>query len=424
MSLSNLDRMMDWASYGAPTWTGRAVSQTSALQTSAVWACVDRRAKDIARAPLYPFRRTGKVLTSGHFERELATDHYLWPLITHQANPEQTAYRFRNQMQAWYDLNGNAYAEIEISGRGQVKALWPWRSDRVSVDRPTMSGPLVYTYRFGNGEQVSVPAERMLHLRGLSLDGVKGLSRIEMHRQGIGLAQALQEQAARFFGNGARPLGLLRHPGRLSKEGGPEEVRKNWEMVHGGLQNSSRIAILQEGMDYKEIGLNMVDAQYLESQNFSVTDICRIFGMPPHLVGQLDRSTNNNIEHQGLEYVQYGLGPDGANWQNELAFSLLSPREADSIFLEFSFKHLLQGDLKAQAEFYSAMIQNGVFAPDEAREDLGYNPFPNGWGAVPMVQLNMRKATDPAPDPNRPHVPGVKPAAPVNTPQQINGLAH
>jgi HK97 family phage portal protein len=214
---------------------------------------------------------------------------------------------------------------------------------------------------------------------------------------------------------------VLTHPNKLSAVQ-QEDTRKAWESVHGGLQNSHRTAILQEGMDYKEIGSNMVDSQYLEGRNLSIADICRIFGVPPHLVQDLTRSTNNNIEHQGLEYVQYGQGPWAANWQNELAFSLLSTREADSIFLEFNFEHLLKGDMVAQAAFFASTIQNNVLTPDEAREKLGYNPLANGWGAVPMRQLNMRLATDPAPaQPSKPDMPPMTEAKPNG---KANGLAH
>ena len=400
MSLMDLDRFMDWGTYGTPTYTGKSVSQTSALQVSAVWACVNRLASDLATAPLFPYRRTGTMLASGHFQRELATDHYLYPLVTHRANPEQTAWRFKHQMMTWLQLAGNAYAEIEINGRGQVTALWPWRPDRVKVSRDTSSGPLVYRYRMADGKVVAVDADRMLHLRGLSVDGVMGLSPIDMHKQGVALSMAMEEHGARFFGNGGRPLGALMFPNKLTAVQ-LNETRENWNAVHGGLNNAHRTAILQEGMTYQEIGMNMVDAQYLEGQKFSVSQIARIFGVPPHLIQDLDRATNNNIEHQGLEYISYGQGPWAANWTNEMAFALLSPREADSIFLEFSFEHLLRGDMAAQAEFFSSTIQNGVLLPDECREKLGYNPLPNGWGAVARWQMNMRQATDPAPDPNR-----------------------
>jgi HK97 family phage portal protein len=389
MSLTNLDNLMSWSAYGFPTYTGKAVSQQTALTMDAVWACVDVLSGDIASSPFLPYRRTGEMLSSGRFQRELATDHYLWPLLTHQVNPEMTAWRFKKLAMVWLCLWGNAYAEVEINGRGQVVALWPWRPDRVKVFREVPGGPLVYAYRMDTGKVLAVPHDRMLHLRGLGIDGLMGLSPIDVHRETIGLSLAIQEHGARFFGNGARPLGILEHPGKLSKEGGPEEVRKNWEMMHGGLNNAHRIAILQEGMKYHEVGMTMVNAQYAEVAKLGPTAMARIFRVPPHRIADLDRSTNNNIEHQGLEYVQYGVGPWGANWQNEFAFSLLSAREADSIFLEFDFTHLLSGDMTAQSQFFGKMIESGVLVPDEVRERLGYNPFGNGWGAKPWRPANM-----------------------------------
>jgi HK97 family phage portal protein len=403
-SLADLDRSMDLAISGQPTYTNRPVTPSIAMQVGAWYACVDVLARDVASAPLLTYRRTD-------MGRDRASDHYLYRLLRYQANPEMTAWRFKHLMQTWVCNQGNAYAEIEISGRGQVIALWPWRPDRVKIERKVPGGPLVYTYRMQDGREVSVPGAMILHLRGMSLDGVVGMNPIEVHRNTIGLADAMKEHAARFYGNGARPLGVLEHPGKFRDEKAIVNLRKSWQETHGGLENAHRIAILEEGMKYQEVGLNMVDAQYLESQNFSIEDIARLHHVPPHRIGHLARSTNNNIEHQGIEYVQYGIGPWAANWEQEIMFSLLSEREAQTIYCEFLLDSLLRGDAISRSQYIAQRITSGTMTPNEARERENDNRLEGGdelyiQGA--MVPLRMA---------------GQQPAAPAGAPaRHLNGF--
>lgn len=398
-----LDKWIE-GGFGTSTYTGKAVSVNTALGVRAVWACVRALSDDIATLPLVTYRRT----SAG---RERATDHYLYTLLLKQANPEMTAFRFKRQMQMWISTSGNAFAEIEISGRGQVVALWPWRPDRVQVSRETEGGPLAYTYRMNDGRKFTLPASRILHLRGLEADGVMGLDPIQTHKQSVGMALAIQEHGARFFSNGARPLGVLEHPAALGDEG-TKNIRDAWQKMQGGLENAHRIAILEEGMKYHEVGMKMVDAQYIENMNLGVEDIASIYGVPPHRIGHLARSTNNNIEHQGREYKQYSLGPLSENWEQELMHSLLSAREQQTIELEFLFSDLLRGDMKAQAEFYTALGNLQALTPDEIREDIGRNKLPDGMGEKPLRPFNMAPADQPL---NQPTVkaPAPKKAAPV-----------
>ncbi len=394
-SLADLDRWMDFESGGAPSYAGNYVSATSAMQVSAVWACVRVRSEDWATLPLITYRR-GPDET-----RERARDHYLYKLLRYRANPEMSAWRFKRQMQMWVDIHGNAYAEIEISGRGQVTALWPWRPDRTKVDRKVKGGPLVYTYRMENGEEVSVPGDNMLHLRGLEANGVMGIDPVTAHRQRFGLSMAMEEHSCRFFSNGARPMGVLEHPLVLGDEG-QIRVRKMWEATHGGLSNAHRVAILEEGMKYQETGLSMVNAQFLELGNFGIEDIARIYNVPPHRIQHLLRSTNNNIEHQGLEYGQYTQGPIAGNWESEIMMSLLSEREAQTIFVEANFDNILRGDAASRAEYLTAKNNAGALTPDEWRAIDNQNPLPNGMGAKPRVPLNTIPADQPQPDKTAP----------------------
>lgn len=390
LSLSDFDRVLDSMYGGAPSYTGKLVSQQSALAVSAVWACVGVLADDIATLPLLTYRR----LNNG---REPATDHYLWSLLQEEANPELTAFRFKQIMQTWLCLWGNAYAEIEINGRGQVVALWPWRPDRVSVSRAGgQFGPLQYSYRMADGKNIGpVPRDRMLHIRGFGTDGVMGLSPIEVHRQTIGLSMAVLEHGARFFSNGARPLGVLEHPGKLSDKAG-KSLAESWMQQHEGLSNAHRVAILEEGMKYTEVGMKMVDAQYIQTAGLTNEDICRIYKVAQHRIGASSKTeTNSNIEQHGLEHVQYTIGPLGANWEQEIGASLLSARERQDIFVRFNYRSLMRGDHVAMATFIAQLVDRGILSADEVREEfLDMNPQKGDVGSDYYKAVNMAPVGD------------------------------
>lgn len=401
MSLSDFDRVLDQLYGGQPSYTGKTVSSIGAMAISTVWSCVNVLSQDIATLPQITYRKTKNG-------REKAEDHYLWPLLMQEANGELTAFRFKQLMMAWICLWGNAYAEIEINKRGQVVGLWPWRPDRVTVWRESKDprARLMYTYRLTETQETfTVPADKMLHIRGLGVNGTVGLNPIEVHRQTMGVWLATQEHGARFFANGARPLGVLEHPGKLSVKA-EESLRQSWIKGHQGLSNAYRVAILEEGMKYQEVGLKMVDAQYLETINATNEDVARIFNVPQHRIGLLARATFNNIEHLGLEYVLYTLGPIAVNIEQQIEASLLSPRERETIFTKFNFRNLLRGDHAAMAQFLTQLIDRGIISADEARDEyLDMNPQPKGigtdyWKAVNMAPIGadgLELPTPPAP---------------------------
>jgi HK97 family phage portal protein len=364
-----------------PTWTGRPVTELGALQVSAVWACVRILSGAIAKTPLNTYRRLpegGKLL---------ATDHYLFDLLRRRVNPYMSAFRFKRLMQAWCLLWGNAYAEIVISGRGQVVELWPWRPDRVRV---TVSGnDLLYTYQMQSGETVTLPSSRIFHLRGLEVDGYMGLSPIQQARQSVALALAAEEYGAKFFGNNARPGVVLQHPGRLSDKAAAN-LRNSWNDIHQGLQGAHRLGILEEGLQIKEVGIPPEDAQFLQTRKFQAIDIARLFGVPPHKIAEMDKTSFNNIEHQSLEFKQDSCDDWFANWEQEIGMAMLSEREHQSIVVGFDASNMLAGDLKATAEALASLRQNGFINTDEGRERIGENPTGTPGGKKYLVQLNMQ----------------------------------
>jgi HK97 family phage portal protein len=365
-----------------PSFTGRSVTELNSLSVSTVWACVRIISTTVARVPTKVYR----VTSAG---REVATDHYLYALLCGSANPRLSSFRFFRLMQVWLLLWGNAFAEIEMNGRGQITALWPMRPDRMRV-HVDESGAVTYIYQPVDGTATrAIDESRMFHLRGLETDGVAGLSVIQQARQAVGLSMATEEFGARFFANNARPGMVLETPNSLSDKA-IQRLKDGWDNMHRGLQGAHRAGILEEGLKLHEVGLPPEDAQFLQTREFQTEEICRWYGVQPHKVGNLSKATNNNIEHQSLEFVGDTMDEHFCNWESEITHTLLSAREAMTISPQFDRARLLRGDFKSRAEGLAILRQNGFINGDEGREDLGYNPIEGGAGKKYAIQLNMQ----------------------------------
>jgi len=351
----------------APGYAGKAVSQATALQIIAVWRCVSLIAGKVAKAPFMPYKR----IEGG---KERFPKHYLWPILMQMANPYLTSYRFKRMMQTWVLLWGNAYAEIEISGRGQVIGLWPWRPDRVRITGDSLPS-MVYHYRQNDGSEVSKPAAYIFHLRGLETDGLKGLSPILAGRQSLGLAMAAEEYGARFFGAGGKPGGVLEHPGKLGPTA-KDNIRETFNDLHGGLQGAHRLAILEEGMKYTSVGIEPEAMQFLETRQFEVIDIARLFGVPPHKVAELSRATFSNIEHQSIEFQEDCLGDWKCNWEAEATHSLLSAREAADVELLMVME--ARGDMPSRYAAYNIGRNGGWLSRNDIRDKEDMNRIEGG----------------------------------------------
>ncbi len=395
------DRMVTWAaralrfhpSQTPPAWvkalggwetaSGVEVNAATALQYSAVWACTRVLSETVASLPLHLYRR----LPGGGKER--AVDHPLYRILHDDANDETTSFYFRETLMGHLCGWGNAYAEIEINGRGQVIGLWGLRPDRMKVERE--NSKLKYTYRLnrpdsqGQHQHVFAP-EQVLHVPGLGFDGVVGYSPIRMARQAIGLGLATEEFGARFFGNDARPGIVLQHPDRLSKDA-RETLQKSWTSKYGTLAKSHSVAILEEGLQLVEIGIPPEDAQFLQTRKFQRSEIASIYRVPPHKIGIMDAATFSNIEHQSIEFVVDTIRPWLVRWEQVLNTKLLLPSERGKYFTEFLVDGLLRGDIKSRYEAYAVGRMNGFLNANEIRELENMNPFEGG--DVYLVPLNM-----------------------------------
>lgn len=367
---------------------GKTVTERSAMQMTAVFACVRVLAESIASLPLHLYHR------SENGNQEKAEEHPLYFLLHDEPNPEMTSYSLRETMMVHILLYGNAYAQILRNGRGEVIGLYPLLPNRMRLERDDTSGKLFYRYdRFDKepptmeDSTVILMPEDVLHIPGLSMDGLLGLSPIATCRNAVGAGLAADEYSSRYYANGAAPMGVLEHPGLIKN---PERLRESWTALYGGSNNAGKVAILEEGLKFTPISISPQDSQLLESRKFSVEEICRIFRVPPHMVQNLDRATFNNIEQMSLDFVMYSLMPYLKRWEQCMSRSLLNAEEKRTLVIQFNVDGLLRGDYKSRMEGYSIGINNGFLCPNDVRRLEGFDLIPEEQkGDIFLVQGAM-----------------------------------
>lgn len=364
-----------------PAASGAVVNEQTALTNSAVWACVTLIAESVASLPLPVYRS----LPGGGKQKLDA--HPAYRLLNGEANPEITSFTLRETLQAHVLTWGNGYAEIELDAVGRPRALWPLLPNRTRADR-TDGRLTYYTRPVEGGPEYPLSPAQVLHIHGLGFDGLRGYSVIAQARESIGLALATEEFGARFFGNGASVSGVLEHPGKLGVTG-VQQLREAWSEMHTGLANQHRIAVLEEGMKYQRIGIPPEDAQFLETRRFQRGDIASWFKVPPHMIGDLDRATFSNIEHQSIEFVVRTLAPWFVRWEQECNRRLLLAGERGTLFFKYLIAALLRGDINSRYAAYAVGRSNGWLSADDIRDMEEMNPLPNGEGALYLVPLNM-----------------------------------
>ena len=356
---------------------GKSVNERSALQMTAVYSCVRILAEAVAGLPFHLYRYTQDG------GKEKAIDHSLYRLLHDEPNPEMTSFIFRETLMTHLLMYGNAYAQILRNGKGEVIALYPLMPNRMRVDRDA-NGQLYYTYTRSSdeantmkGTTVTLRPTDVLHIPGLGFDGLVGYSPIAMAKNAIGLAIATEEYGAKFFANGAAPGGVLEHPGVIKD---PDKLKASWNAAYQGSGNSHRIAVLEEGMKYQSIGISPEQAQFLETRKFQINEIARIFRIPPHMVGDLEKSSFSNIEQQSLEFVKYTLDPWIIRWEQSVNRALLLPAEKDTLFAKFNVDGLLRGDYASRMQGYATGIQNGFMSPNDVRTLENMDKIPDELG--------------------------------------------
>ncbi len=375
------------------TTSGKPVNERTAMQTTAVYACVRILAEAIASLPLhvYEYQDDGG--------KKLVHDHPLYYLLHDEPNPEMTSFVFRETLMSHLLIWGNAYAQIIRDGAGRVLGLYPLLPDKMKVQRDDR-GNIYYVYSRNSDENpmfkeygnIKLKADDVLHIPGLGFDGLIGYSPIAMAKNAVGMTLACEEYGASFFANGANPGGVLEHPGVLKD---PSKVRESWNSVYRGVNNAHKIAVLEEGMKYQQIGIPPEEAQFLETRKFQINEIARLYRIPPHMVGDLDKSSFSNIEQQSLEFVKYTLDPWVIRWEQSLQRSLLLPGEKGKYFIKLNVDGLLRGDYQSRMNGYAVGRQNGWFSANDIREMENMNPIPDEEGGnLYLVNGAMTKLAD------------------------------
>ncbi|WP_026523295.1 phage portal protein [Butyrivibrio sp. MB2005] len=381
-----------WRFFFGGSSAGKIVNERSAMQMTAVYCCVRILSEAVASLPLHLYEYTGE----GNKKR--AVDHPLYFLMHDEPNPEMSSYVFRETMMSHLLLYGNCYSQIIRNGKGEVVALYPLMPNKMSVERDD-SGHLYYEYTTSNeeahtmhGSVVKLKPRDVLHVPGLGFDGLVGYSPIAMAKNAIGLAIATEEYGSKFFANGATPGGILEHPGVVKD---PDRIRDSWTKAFGGSGNANKVAVLEEGMKYTPISVSPDEAQFLETRKFQIDEIARMFRIPPHMIGDLEKSSFNNIEQQSLEFVQYTLRPWIVRWEQSMQRVLLKDDEKSSFFFKFNVDGLLRGDYQSRMNGYATARQNGWMSANDIREleDLDMIPEEEG-GNLYLINGNMTKLKD------------------------------
>ena len=365
-------------SFGS-SMSGKSVTPSSAIQVSAVYACVRVIAETIASLPLHVYESTDAGSRK-------ANEHPLYRLLHDEPNTEMTSFIWREVMLSHLLLWGNSYCQILRSGRSKIVGLYPLLPDHMTVDRDSR-GKLTYTYTTSEGRMEPLNPEDVLHIPGLGFDGVMGYSPIALEKAAIGLGIAAEEYGSKFFQNGARPSGILTHPNTVKD---PAALRASWNAAYGGSGNASRVAVLEEGMTFVPLSMPNNEAQFLETRKFQVTEICRIFRVPPHMIGDLERATFSNIESQNISFAVHTIRPWLVRIEQAINKTLIPENEKGRYYVQFNIDGLMRGDYKSRMEGYAIARQNGWMSANDIRALENLNPISEEEGGnAYLVNGNM-----------------------------------
>ena len=383
-----LERYLGWAFGGSASAAGIIVNPQTAMQSAAVYSCVQVLAQSIAMLPVNLYQKLGDG------SKKIADAHPVFELLHDQPNSYQTSIEFWEMMVASLCLRGNAYAYINRIGNGKIKELLPLHPDMVRVE---MAADFTIRYQvtlpdgtfrhFSNGE--------LFHIRGLTLNGWLGISPIAYAREAIGLALATEKFGGQLFRNGAKMGGVLEHPGHLGEEA-YKRLKTTFDEAYSG-ENAHKTAILEEGMKFSKITMTADDSQFLETRKYQRSEIAAIFRVPPHMIGDLERATFSNIEQQSLEFVNFTLMPWLARIEKAIKRDLLLGTDKQKYTAKFNVASLLRGDASSRATYYHNGILDGWMTRNEARQaesELGIVLNPIDGLDTPLMPLNMTDGTD------------------------------
>jgi len=358
--------------------SGVMVTPDLSLTQSTIFGCINILSETLASMPLIVYKRTGENT------KERYIDHPNYHLLHSQPNEYQTAFQFMRLMMTMILMRGNAYAFKEFNERGVLTGLYPLNAKRMEVEKKD-DGRIVYTYTDEKGKQFLLPSEYIWHITDFVTDGLKGISRITLAREGIGLALAAESYGGQFFGNSAVASSVIRHPSSLQPN-----ARKNLKESLIEFQNTKRFTtmVLEEGMSFEKIGLSNNDAQFLETRSFQTKEIARWFNVPLILLQEGDKtSTYASAEQFFLSFVKHTMLPWCVNWEQSIQKNLFTPRERKKTFVEFIMEGLLRADTTARYNAYKIGREWGWLSANDVRRLENMNSIPNG--DIYLQPMNM-----------------------------------
>lgn len=388
-----LERYLAWSFGGGSSASGIVVNPQTAMQSAAVYSCVQVLAQSIGVLPLNLYTE------GGDGSKNIARQHPLFNILHDQPNEWQTSVEFFEMLVMSLCLRGNAYAFVNRSRSGVVVELLPLHPDMVRVDM--LNGfKLSYQVTLPDGSFKTMAPGEIFHVRGLTMNGWLGISPIAYARESIGLALATEKFGGQLFRNGAKMGGTLEHPGKLSKEA-YERVKDSFDSASSG-ENAHKTALLEEGMKFTPISMTADDSQFLETRKYQRSEIAAIFRVPPHKIGDLERATFSNIEQQSLDFINDALMPLCNRIEKAIKRDLFTPADKKNLHVRFNVAGLLRGDAAARSMYYHNGILDGWMTRNEARAaetDVGIVLNPLDGLDTPLMPMNMTDGSqDPADD--------------------------
>ncbi len=364
------------------SYSEQEITPEVSLTVSAVLAAFTILAEDLSSLPLILYQRVGRIKT-----RAYASSYYR--LLHDQPNPEHSSMVFRELKMGHLLGWGNFYGQLIWDRFGDIREIWPLRPDRMVVAR--VDGQRLYTYFSIDGQPRTFLPDEILHVPAFGFDGLVGYSRISLARNAIGLSISAEKFGSKFFANGANPGIVIKVPETLS-DLAYDHLKESWEESHRGVDNSHKAAILEEGASIDKIGVPPDDAQFLETRKFQVSEIARIFRVPPHMIGDVEKSTSwgTGIDSQEQGYVNHTLRPWATRIEEALRLQVLPEAMQENYYYEHLMDALLRGDIATRYEAYVKAINNGMLSHNEVRAKENANPYKGGdsyWMQAQMTRV-------------------------------------
>lgn len=371
-SSNELGRLMMEIYGGGTSATGLSVTSESAMRVGAVYSCVLVLSQSVAQLPLHLYREEGE-------NKKKDTENRLYQLVHDQPNEWMTSYEMKQLIMVHLLLRGNSVWLKTKGTRGDVREIIPIHPDRIDEIVQDEYYRLSYKIRRpGNSGQVdTIPGSSLVHFRGISTNGFSGLNPIQYAREMIGLSMATEKHGAKLFANGARLGGILSHPGKISKQAA-DRLTESFNSSYAGVENAHRTALIEEGMTWSKVTMTAEDAQFLESRKYQRSEIAGFYRVPPHMIGDLEKATFSNIEHQDLAFVKHALSPWLMSTEQTFKKDLLTPAEKKSRYFKYNTGGLLRGDTKSRYEALGIGIDKEIINPNEARSIEDMSPYPGG----------------------------------------------